>query len=424
MSNKPLHHRGRLPAHLQPQQSDAFAIASRVCHDRLQYAASALDIAAQELQRAVPKSARSTPRQTQASRASKPPGLKEIAAHLGLSPASVSMVLNDVPLARAMTPATRKRILEAARDFNYRPNLLARSLSKRETRTIGVIVPEATDGYYTRVMRGIEEALLDAGYLYLTVSHLSREDLLREYPLLLRQRAVDGMLFLNTRIAEPTGMPMATISYNSDEPNTTSVTVDQRVGTRMQIEHLATLGHRRILMMRGQSTCLESGERWRLLLKAAKSSGIEVRPELSLEMDHHQLTPELAYDRVRAVLRAGHRFTAVCAFNDTSAIGAMRALADAGIACPHDVSIIGFDDISLAGFITPRLTTIRQPLEAMGRRAAEALIARIREPEATHATKITLPPELVVRESTAPAPRAVRRSGATTSVGRARRSEG
>src|SRR5271154_2240053 len=123
----------------------------------------------------------------------KPSGLKEIAEHLGLSLASVSMVINDVPLARAMTPETRARVLAAAKKFNYRPNLVARSLSKRESRTVGVIAPEASDGYYTRVMRGIEEALLEAGYLYFTVSHLSRKDLIREYPLLLKQRAVDGL---------------------------------------------------------------------------------------------------------------------------------------------------------------------------------------------------------------------------------------
>lgn len=342
---------------------------------------------------------------TQPGGGTRPPGLKEIALYLGLSPASVSMVINDVPLARSMTPETRARILDAVKKFNYRPNLLARSLSKRETRTVGVIVPESSDGYYTRVMRGLEEALLDAGYLYFTVSHLGREALLREYPQALRQRAVDGLVYLNTRVVEPPVVPAVAISYATKALGVTSVVLDQRMGARLSLRHLAELGHKRVLMMKGQASCLESGERWRLMLKAAAECGIEVRPELCLEMDHNQQTPELAYAKVAELLRRRPKFTAVCAFNDTSAIGAIRALADAGLRCPADVSVIGFDDIGVAGFYSPRLTTVRQPLEAMGARAVAELMARIREPEGVHAAKVVMAPELMVRESTGPARR-------------------
>jgi LacI family transcriptional regulator len=328
------------------------------------------------------------------------PGLKEIAEYLGLSSASVSMVINDVPLAKAMLPETRARILAAARHFNYRPNLVARALSKRESRTVGVIAPEASDGYFTRVMRGIENALLDQGYLYFTVSHLLREDLIREYPMLLRQRAVDGLIFLNTKILEPPGIPAVSISYSCSEFGVTSIVLDQKVGTRLAVKHLHQLGHRQILLMKGQQTCLESGERWRLLLEAAKEFNIKIDPDLFLEMDHNQLTPELAFEKVRELLRLRPQFTAVCAFNDISAIGAIRALSDFGLNCPQDVSVVGFDDISVAGFCTPRLTTIRQPLEEMGRQAVECLIARIREPKKKHASEVLLQPELIVREST------------------------
>jgi LacI family transcriptional regulator len=337
------------------------------------------------------------------------PGLKEIAEHLGLSSASVSMVINDVPLAKAMLPETRARILAAAKQFNYRPNLVARALSKRESRTVGVIGPESSDGYYTRVMRGIEDALLDGGYLYFTVSHLSREELIREYPMLLRQRAVDGLIFLNTKILEPPGIPAVSISYSCSEPGVTSIVVDQQVGTRLAIQHLHHLGHKRILLMKGQKTCLESGERWRLLLDAAKEFNIKVEPELLLEMDHNQLTPELAFEKVRELIKRRLDFTAICAFNDTSAIGAIRALSDFGVNCPLDVSVVGFDDIGVAGFYTPRLTTVRQPLEEMGRQAVKCLIARIREPNKAHPSKVVLQPELIVRESTRRMERAVLR---------------
>jgi DNA-binding LacI/PurR family transcriptional regulator len=336
-------------------------------------------------------------------KASKPAGLKEIAQHLGLSPASVSMVLNDAPLAKALTSETRARILNAAKEFNYRPNLMARGLSKRESRTVGVIASESSDGYYTRVMRGIEESLLDEGYLYFTVSHLMREELIREYPLLLKQRAVDGLVFLNTKIVQPPGIPAVTISYPASELGVTNIQVDQRLGTRLAVQHLHELGHKRILLMKGQSSCLESDDRWRLLVEAANEFGIKVDPALSLEMEHNQLTPELAFQKVSKLLRSGLNFTGVCAFNDSSAIGAMRALADFGKACPEDVSVIGFDDIGVANFYTPRLTTIRQPLEEMGRRTVELLIARIREPNRVHPEKLMLKPELIIRESTGPA---------------------
>jgi LacI family transcriptional regulator len=137
-----------------------------------------------------------------------------------------------------------------------------------------------------------------------------------------------------------------------------------------------------------------------LLLDAAKEFNIKVEPELLLEMDHNQLTPELAFEKVRDLIKLRPQFTAICAFNDTSAIGAIRALSDFALNCPEDVSVVGFDDIGVAAFCTPRLTTVRQPLEEMGRQAVECLIARIREPHKDHPSEVLLQPELIVREST------------------------
>lgn len=328
------------------------------------------------------------------------PGLKEIAEYLGLSVAAVSMALNDAPLAQTLTPKTRARIFAAAKKFNYRPNLMARSLSKRESRTIGIVAPESSDGYFTRVMRGIEEALLESGYMSFTASHQSREDLIREYPFALKQRAVDGLIFLNTKIVEAPGVPSASISNRTREPGVTNILVDQRLGTRLALQHLQRLGHRRAVFIRGQSTCLEASDRWDLMLSAARDLGMEIAPELFIEIDKNQLTPELAFEKVSRLLKSRPRFTAVCAFNDTSAIGAIRALADFGIRCPEDVSVVGFDDIGVADFYTPRLTTVRQPLEEMGRTAVKELIGRIRQPALEECATVLLKPELMVREST------------------------
>ena len=333
---------------------------------------------------------------------SKQPGLREIAAHLQLSPATVSMVINNVPLAKSLSAATRARVLEAAKEFNYRPNLLARSLTKRQSRTVGVIAPESSDGYFTRVMRGLETALLDAGYLYFTASHLNREDLIREYPAALVQRGVDGLIFVNTPIYELPCVPAVSISNPCEVEGVTSIVVDQRGGMDRAMQHLYDLGHRRILLMHGRHRSLDAEERYNAMLAAARRLGLETPPELQLILETNLLTPDTAFRAFRQLLADRPHFTAVFAYNDTAAIGAIRAMADAGISCPHDVSVLGVDDIGTAAFFLPRISTASQPLEDMGVAAVKQLIARLQRPEETHPRRVLLPMSMQLRESTAP----------------------
>lgn len=335
---------------------------------------------------------------------SKPPGLREIAAYLNLSPATVSMAINNVPLARSLSEETRARVLEAAKLFNYRPNLVARSLSKRESRTIGVIVPESSDGYFTRLMCGIEGAMLDAGYLYFTASHLGREDLIREYPPALIQRGVDGLIFINTPIHEHPGIPTVSVSHRCDIPGITSVLVNQRAGMDAAMQHLYDLGHRRILMMRGERWALDAEDRYGCMMAAARRLHLDTPPELQLTLQSNQFTPESVFRCFQNLLANGPEFTAVFSFNDVAAIGAVRALADAGLRCPEDVSVLGVDDIGMTAFLLPRITTAAQPLEAMGAAAVEQLIRRIRRPEEEHAPRLVFPMSLQLRESTGSVP--------------------
>lgn len=334
----------------------------------------------------------------------KPVGLKEIAAYLQLSPATVSMVVNDVPLAKSLSEETRARVLAAAKLFNYRPNLIARALSKRESRTIGVISPESSDGYFTRVMRGIEDTLLKAGYLHFTTSHLGRADLIREYPIALTQRGVDGLIFVNTRMYEHPGVPAVTISDKCEIEGVTSVLVEQREGMFRAMEHLANLGHRRILMMRGSEWSLDANDRYGALVDAAQRLEIPMPPELTLTLEANQLSPELAYRTMVQHLQRNKEFTAVLAFNDVAALGTIRALEDVGLRCPRDVSVLGVDDISTVAYGVPRLSTSAQPLEAMGAAAAECLVAKIQRPNEPQPPHILFPMTLQVRESTAEAP--------------------
>ncbi len=341
----------------------------------------------------------------------KPAGLKEIAAYLNLSPATVSMVVNNVPLAKSLSEETRTRVAAAAKLFNYRPNLVARALSKRETRTIGVIAPESSDGYFTRVMRGIERVMLEKGYLYFTTSHLGREDLMREYPNALVQRGVDGLIFVNTKIYEHPNVPAVSISDACPVEGVTSVLVDQREGMYRAMEHLAQLGHRRILLMCGSEWSRDANDRYGAMMAAAKSLGLPVGPELTLDLETNQLTPEIPYRAVLEVLRRPRDFTAIFAFNDISAIGAVRAIEDHGLRCPQDISVLGIDDISTAAYLSPRLSTSAQPLEDMGAAAAEQLFARIQRPSEPQPAQVVFPMTLLVRESTGLAKAKVPRKG-------------
>jgi DNA-binding LacI/PurR family transcriptional regulator len=167
----------------------------------------------------------------------------------------------------------------------------------------------------------------------------------------------------------------------------------------LSLSHLHSLGHRRIAFVRGQSFSEDAGERWRCIVQVAREKGIPIRPELIVQLDRDVSSPELGYPVIQHLFSNREQFTAVVAFNDMSAIGAIRALQDFGMRVPGDVSVIGFDDIKAAEFNNPRLTTIRQPLSNMGRIAAQCVLNRIHEREKFR-KRIVVEPELVVREST------------------------
>ena len=345
-----------------------------------------------------------SPRKKSTPEAGKPVTLKILAEYLDLSPATISIVLNNSPVARSISPETRERIINAAKKFEYRPNLYARMLRKRLTNTVGVVVPELSEGYFTGLMLGVEQYLLQAGYLYFTVSHLCRPDLLEEYPQLLINRAVDGFLLVNTELRKRVSLPTVGISSHSQTPGVTNIVLDHDRATRLALRHLYELGHRRIAFMKGQRFSLDSVSRWNSIMAIAQQIGITVRPELCIFLEKNSWSPELGYPPVRDLLSRTRDFTALFCFNDTAAIGAIRAIEDVGLSCPRDISVIGFDDIIVAEYTNPRLTTVRQPLHKMGSSGAELLIQRIQNPDKPYPDTVWFSPELVVRESTAAAP--------------------
>jgi LacI family transcriptional regulator len=325
--------------------------------------------------------------------------LKALAEHLKLDPATVSVVLNDVP-GRSIPEATRERIRAAAKKFNYQPSFLARSLRNRRSMTIGILVPVLADGYHAEVMSGIGDYLLDENYFYFIAHHRHRPDLIERYPQLLVSRGTEGIIAVDTHIDHRLAVPVVAVAGHRKIGGITNVALDHNRAAELTLRHLYELGHREIAFMHGQPFSSDSDSRWSALTKAARDLGLVVRPELTILLTRDQTSPELGYPVVQQLLACHRRFTAMVCFNDVAAIGAIRALHDAQLRVPQDVSVVGFDDIPQAAFQTPSLTTIRQPLHEMGRLAAHLLLDHLHSQKAMPAT-VAVEPELIVRESTA-----------------------
>jgi DNA-binding LacI/PurR family transcriptional regulator len=327
-----------------------------------------------------------------------PIGLKQLAEHLGLNPATISVVLNDVP-GRSIPQATRERIKAAAKQFKYQPSFVARSLRNRRTMTIGVLVPELNDGYHTQVMSGIGDHLMEAGYFYFTAHHRHRANLVEEYAQMLIGRGAEALITVDTALEHSFAVPVVAVAGHRVINGVTNIVLDHRFAAELTLAHLYSLGHRHIAFMRGQPFSSDSDERWQSLIQVAKEIGITVKPELIVKLDQDSTSPELGYPVMQRLLSSRQRFTALVSFNDVAAIGAMRALQDFGLKVPDDISVIGFDDIRIAAFSNPRLTTIRQPMANMGRIAAQCVLNQLNGSERFR-KQITVEPELVVRDST------------------------
>lgn len=328
-----------------------------------------------------------------------PVSLKKLAEHLGLNAATISVVLNDVP-GRSIPEATRERIKAAAKEFNYQPSLLARSLRSRRTLTVGILVPELGDGYHTQVMSGIGDQLIDAGYFYFTAHHRHRKDLVERYSNMLVSRGAEALIAIDTALEHPFSVPAVAVAGHRRIKGVTNVVLDHRRAAEQILTHLDSLGHRQIAFMRGQPFSSDSEDRWRSLVEVAREMSVAIDPKFVVQLERDISSPELGYPVMQQLLAEHLRFTAVVAFNDMSAIGAIRALQDFGLRVPEDVSVIGFDDITAAAFNNPRLTTIRQPLNHIGKMAAQYALNRIHGTEPFR-EEITIEPELIVRESTA-----------------------
>lgn len=328
--------------------------------------------------------------------------LKAVAEHVGLTPGTVSAVLNDSPSSRSIPQETKNRIHAAAKELNYKPNFFARTLRNKRTYMIGVIAEEIGDSYGSMVISGIEAHLRKVDYFFLTVAHRHDENLLNQYSQLLLQRGVEGFITVDTTIHEAFSLPTVAVAGHRQVKGVTNVVLDHLKAATLALNHLASLGHERIAFMKGNPLSSDSKDRWRAICEVAQKIGLKVDTQLTVQIDIDDPTPQLGYPFAKQLLARNKPFTALFAYNDISAIGAVRALQESGLRVPQDVSVMGFDDIPSAAFNTPTLTTVRQPLARMGQVAAQTLLERIAGKD-DYPSEIAIEPELVVRESTAEA---------------------
>lgn len=332
--------------------------------------------------------------------------LKFLADYLGLSPTTVSIVLTNSPLASTIANPTKARIWEAVQKFQYRPNLFARYLQTKRSYSIAVLVPEIGDEFSSMLISGIESKLAEAKFNYFVESHRFAPAQIENSPDTLMDRLVEGMIFINTPLKKAVPVPVVAISDITNSPGVKRIVIDNYEVARAGLEHLKSLGHSRIAFFKGPEHNGDTEARWAAILRASGELDLHVRPELTFTLGtyfsiNQMSTMERGYKGALTLMRNRHPFTALMAFNDKSAIGAIRAIQDSGLKVPGDISVLGVDDLQVSAYFSPRLTTIRQPLMHMGATAASTLLDRIQGKEVPEET--LLEPELVIRESTATA---------------------
>lgn len=329
------------------------------------------------------------------------PTLQDVADHLRLTKGTISAVLNDSPAAKVIPQRTKDLILAAAQKLNYQPNFFARTLVKKRTFTVGVVAEEIGDAYSAMIIGGIERALSQREYFFWTVAHHHDSQKLRQYLNMLAARGVEGFITVDTILTEGSLLPTVAVAGHRKVKDVINIVLDHVHAAEIALRHLFDLGHRRIACIRGQSFSADSLDRWNSIRKVAASLGISIPTECIVQLTADDPSPEQGYLLTKALLEKKPTFTALFAYNDVAAIGAIRAIREAQLRVPEDISVVGFDDIRDAAYHVPSLTTVRQPLRTMGEMAAQILVDRI-EGRRNHSDKVAIEPDLVIRESTGP----------------------
>lgn len=330
--------------------------------------------------------------------------IREVAEKAGVSFTTVSHVLNNT---RFVSSETRQRVMLAMRDLNYRPNAIARSLRRGETHTLGLILPDSSNPYFAEIARSVEDSAFRLGYSVIFCNSEREPDKELFYADLLCKKQVDGILFMTT--AEHSGslkllleqeVPLVLIDRDLPEPEVDLVLTDNCEGGRVATRHLLALGHRCIACIGGSRHQTGGGERVTGYLEALAQAGIAPQEQYIAYGDYHV---ESGLQGARALLQQKHPPSAIFACNDLMAIGVIHTAASLGVAIPGQLSLVGFDDIELAAYTSPPLTTVAQPKIEIGQQAVQLLIERIQD-RSLAPRRLALPTRLIVRGSSGPAP--------------------
>jgi LacI family transcriptional regulator len=333
------------------------------------------------------------------------PTIFDVARVAGVSYSTVSRVVNDHAYVR---DATRQRVRTAMLELGYVAHVTARALASGRTQAIGLLAQEFDNPFFSMVINSVDQAVSAADYGLLLCTTHNRREREAEYVARLSRGVVDGLVIvLATRLPEyvrqlrAERFPFVLIDHDRDAPGCNVVNSANREGTRGAIEHLIGQGHRRIGFITGRPDVGATQKRLAGYRDALSAAGIPSDPGLVVEGDFQ--APR-AFHATRQLLALPEPPTAVFASSDVAAFGVLRAAREADLDVPRDLSVVGFDDIREAGHLGAGLTTVRQPLEEMGRVAVERLMSLLRDP-AQRPRRIVLETELIVRQTTAPPPR-------------------
>jgi LacI family transcriptional regulator len=341
--------------------------------------------------------------------------MRDVASATGFSPATVSIVLNNAPLARYIASGTKKKIEETAKRLGYRPNAMARFLRSKRSQSIGVMLTDVTDPFCTPILRGIENALYPLAYLPIFADAHNQRERFERYLEMLLERHVDGLIVVANWLLvdihvladlNKAEVPTVTIGWEIPGNRVSFAMVDNEAGGRLALEHLYQLGHRRIAVILGPKRLIDSAPRWRGIQKFAQSVKLEIDSSLITRLPDvfdANARFEHGYRLTEELLQKKKKFTALLAFDDLTALGAIRALAKAGVSVPEQCSVIGFDDVAISGLSFPALTTVRQPLETMGAAAVNIVMEAIKAGHENRDWSVVaqkLHAELVIRDST------------------------
>jgi len=330
--------------------------------------------------------------------------LRDVARLAGVHPGTASRALNEQT--RSLVNAeTAQRVLAAADELGYHPNPIARGLKTNRSYTVGVLIPDIENPLFPPIIRGIEDRLDQAGYTPVIANTENDAERERIDFRAMRARQVDGFITATARLDHElldevagVGVPLVLVNRRVEDESLPSATADDRAGVRMAVDLLADLGHEHIAFLGGPTELSTGLQRKEGFIAGMQDRGL--KPDPALVATGERFTLDEGQRLCHEAIESGRQFTAIVAGNDLMALGCYDALAEHGLACPGDVSVVGYNDMPFSDHFNPPMTTIRIPHYEIGRSAADLLL-RLLEQGPDGSTQLVLEPTLVVRGSTA-----------------------